>query len=132
MIRRIPHCRNRRRLAHREPISKVCQNCSRVRGRTLARIVQSLGTKPDFAFSVRNSGGGPTGPQRLIFGYTGRSTSGRRSLGNLYDTNVEYRMTRQIAWTGYFGFTQGLAAMEQIYPQGKDGKFGYLEMMYRF
>ncbi|MBV8847660.1 MAG: alginate export family protein [Bryobacterales bacterium] len=76
------------------------------------------------------SGGGIYQP--WSFGYTGRSTSGRRSLGNLYDTSVEYRMTRQIAWTGYFGYTQGLAAMEQIYPRGKDGKFGYLEMMYRF
>jgi len=34
--------------------------------------------------------------------------------------------------TGYFGYTQGLAAMEQIYPAGKDGRFGYLEAMYRF
>ena len=29
-------------------------------------------------------------------------------------------------------FNQGLAAMEKIYTQGKDGKFGYLEVMYRF
>ena len=76
------------------------------------------------------SGGGAYQP--WTFGYTGRSTSGRRSLGNLYDTSVEYRMNRQVAWTGYFGYTQGLASMEQIYPQGKDGKFGYLELMYRF
>ena len=76
------------------------------------------------------SGGGAFQP--WTFGYAGRSTSGRRSLGNLYDTSVEYRMNRKLTVTGYFGYTQGLAAMEQIYPTGKDGRFGYLEAMYRF
>lgn len=76
------------------------------------------------------SGGGAFQP--WTFGYSGRSTSGKRSLGNLYDTNVEYRMNRKLTLTGYFGNTQGLASMEQIYPQGKDGKFGYLEALFRF
>ncbi len=76
------------------------------------------------------SGGGAYQP--WTFGYTGRSTSGRRSLGNLYDTSLEYRANRKFTFTGYLGFTQGLAAMETIYPNGKDGEFGYVEMMYRF
>jgi hypothetical protein len=76
------------------------------------------------------SGGGIYQP--WTFGYNGRSTSGRSSLGNLYDTSIEYRTNRQITLTGYFGFIQGLASMEQIYPHGKDGEFGYLEMMFRF
>ena len=42
------------------------------------------------------------------------------------------RATRRMTLTGYFGFTQGLAAMEEIYPNGKDGKFGYLELLHRF
>jgi hypothetical protein len=76
------------------------------------------------------SGGGAFQP--WTFGYTGRSTSGKRSLGNLYDTSVEYRVNRKLTLTGYFGYTQGLAVMEQIYPNGKDGKFGYLEGLFRF
>jgi hypothetical protein len=76
------------------------------------------------------SGGGVYQP--WTFGYTGRSTSGRRSLGNLYDANVEYRVHPKLTLTGYFGYTQGLAAMEQIYPKGKDAKFGYVEGLYRF
>ncbi len=76
------------------------------------------------------SGGGAYQP--WTFGYTGRSTSGRRSLGNLYDTSVEYRASRKITLTAYLGYTQGLAAMEYIYPQGKDGQFGYVEFLYRF
>ena len=76
------------------------------------------------------SGGGAYQP--WTFGYTGRSASGRRSLGNLYDGSVEYRATEKITVTEYFGYTQGLAAMEVIYPNGKDGQFGYVEFLYRF
>lgn len=76
------------------------------------------------------SGGGAYQP--WTFGYTGRSTSGRRSLGNLYDTNIEYRATPKVTLTAYLGYTQGLAAMETIYPQGKDAEFGYVEFLYRF
>lgn len=76
------------------------------------------------------SGGGAFQP--WTFGYVGRSTSGRRSLANLYDSNVDYRVNRQLTLTAYLGYAQGLAAMEQIYPHGKDGRFGYLEFLYRF
>ncbi len=76
------------------------------------------------------SGGGVFQP--WTFGYTGRATSGRRSLANLYDTSLEYRATRQMTFTAYFGYAQGHAAMEQIYPQGKDGQFGYLEALFKF
>jgi len=76
------------------------------------------------------SGGGAFQP--WTFGYTGRSASGRRSLGNLYDTGIDYRATRRLTLSGYLGYTQGLAAMEQIYPAGKNGRFGYLEVLQRF
>ena len=76
------------------------------------------------------SGGGAFQPQ--TFGYAGRSTSGRRSLADLYDTSVEYRFHQKLTVTGYFGYAQGLAAMQQIYPKGKDGKFGYIEFLTRF
>jgi len=76
------------------------------------------------------SGGGVYQP--WSFGYTGRATSGRRSLGNLYDTSVEYRANPKATFTAYFGYTQGLAAIQQIYPAGKTGRFGYVEALYRF
>jgi hypothetical protein len=76
------------------------------------------------------SGGGVFQP--WTFGYSGRATSGRGSLGNLYDTSLEYRPNRKLILTGYIGYTQGLAAIKQIYPKGKDGRFGYLELLYRF
>jgi hypothetical protein len=76
------------------------------------------------------SGGGVFQP--WTFGYIGRATAGRRSLGNLYDSSLEYRATRLVTFTGYFGYAQGLASMERIYPKGKDGKFGYIEAVLRF
>jgi len=70
--------------------------------------------------------------QPWTFGYTGRATSGRRSLANLYDTSVEYRQSPHFTLTAYLGYAQGLAAMKFIYPQGKNGELGYLEGLLRF
>lgn len=76
------------------------------------------------------SGGGVYQP--WTFGYTGRNTSDRRSLANMYDTGVEYRVNRKITLTAYTGYAQGLAAIKEIYPRGKNGQLGYLEFLYRF
>ncbi|HEY1756575.1 MAG TPA: alginate export family protein [Bryobacteraceae bacterium] len=76
------------------------------------------------------SGGGAYQP--WTFGYTGRAVTARRSLANLYDTSIEYRAARKITLTAYLGYAQGLAIMEHIYPAGKNGQFGYLEVLYRF
>jgi hypothetical protein len=76
------------------------------------------------------AGGGVYQP--WTFGYSGRATGGRGSLANLYDSSVEYRMNPHVTFNGYFGYAQGRAAMEFIYPRGKDGRFGYLEALYKF
>lgn len=75
-------------------------------------------------------GGGAFQP--WTFGYAGRATSGARSLANLYDTSVEYRMRPNVTLTGYYAHAQGLAAISTIYPKGAGANFGYLEMMYKF
>lgn len=76
------------------------------------------------------AGGGVYQP--WTFGYSGRATGGRGSLANLYDSNVEYRVNPNVTFNAYFGYAQGRAAMAFIYPRGKDGRFGYLEAMYKF
>jgi len=75
-------------------------------------------------------GGGAFQP--WSFGYAGRATGGKKSLANLYDMNVEYRMSPRITWLAYWGYAQGLAAMSTIYPQGKNGSFGYVEALVKF
>jgi hypothetical protein len=76
------------------------------------------------------SGGGVFQP--WTFGYSGRAVNGARSLANLYDGNLEYRVHPRLALTGYLGYAQGRAVTAAIYPQGKNGAFGYLELLYRF
>jgi Alginate export len=70
--------------------------------------------------------------QPWSFGYVGRNTSGRQSLANLYDVNVEYRHNAHFTFLGYYGLAQGLASTATIYPKGKNASFGYLEVLYKF
>ncbi len=76
------------------------------------------------------SGGGAYQP--WTFGYQGRNAAGPRSLANLYDTSVEYRMRPNVTLTGYYGFASGRAITQAIYPKGKNGGLGYAEVSYRF
>ena len=41
-------------------------------------------------------------------------------------------MNPRFQFTAYWGYAQGLAAMKFIYPDGKNGSFGYLEALVRF
>ena len=75
------------------------------------------------------SGGGVFQP--WTFGYSGRPVSGRLSLANLYDMGLEYRIHPKVTFTAYLGFAQGRAITSAIYPKGKNGMFGYFEMLYR-
>jgi alginate export protein len=70
--------------------------------------------------------------QPWTFGYSGRAAGGARSLANLYDMQVDYRVNPAVSVTGYFGFAQGLAVTRAIYPKGKDAQLGYVELNYRF
>jgi hypothetical protein len=45
---------------------------------------------------------------------------------------VEYRIRRNITTTAYIGYASGRAAMAAIYPKGKNGALGYLELNYGF
>jgi len=70
--------------------------------------------------------------QPWTFGYSARSASGARSLANLYDINLEVRVNRNLTLTAYLGYAQGLAVIQQIYPEGRTARLGYLEALWRF
>ncbi|HLK49170.1 MAG TPA: alginate export family protein [Bryobacteraceae bacterium] len=76
------------------------------------------------------AGGGAFQP--WTFGFTGRATGGAKSLANLYDTQVEWRMNRNLTATGYYGYAQGRAAIAAVYPRSSNGSLGYLELAYKF
>lgn len=76
------------------------------------------------------SGGGAYQP--WTFGYVGRDTGGAHSLANLWDTSAEYHIRHDVAVTAYVGYASGRAAIQAVYPKGKDGALGYLELNYHF
>jgi hypothetical protein len=75
-------------------------------------------------------GGGAYQP--WTFGYTGRNTSGSRSLANQWDINADWNPNSKVNVNAYFGYAAGKAAIKRIYPNGTSGAFGYLEVTYRF
>ena len=70
--------------------------------------------------------------QPWSFGYVGRSTTGARSLANLYDTSVDIKINPAVNLNVYYGHAQGLAAINTIYPKGQSGNLAYVELMYKF
>jgi hypothetical protein len=75
-------------------------------------------------------GGGAFQP--WSFGFIGRNASGARSLANLFDVSVDWNANAHFAFTGYLGYFTGRAAIQSVYPRGRNGAFGYLELTYRF
>lgn len=71
-------------------------------------------------------GGGAFQP--WTFGFIGRPSNGERRLANLYDAGVDWTLNNYLALSGYWGYTDGRAVMERIYPKGANGQFGYLEL----
>ncbi|MBX7245375.1 MAG: alginate export family protein [Candidatus Sumerlaeaceae bacterium] len=70
--------------------------------------------------------------QPWTFGYVGRAANGASSLANLYDTSVDWRARPDLTFTFYYGYAAGRAAISSIYPKGKNGGLGYIELNYRF
>lgn len=70
--------------------------------------------------------------QPWSFGYIGRNTAGAKSLANLYDTSIDIKLNTAVSLNLYYGHAQGLAAIKSIYPAGRSGNLGYVELMYKF
>lgn len=75
-------------------------------------------------------GGGAFQP--WSFGYVGRPTGGARSLATYYDLSADWNLNPHVALSGFWGYAIGKSAMQRIYPQGKDGAFGYIELTCKF
>lgn len=75
-------------------------------------------------------GGGAFQPR--TFGYTGRASGGKKSLGNMWDASLDYQITSKFGIGFYFANVWGGDVMKAIYPTGNDSKFGYTEFTYKF
>jgi hypothetical protein len=59
--------------------------------------------------------------QPWTLGFTGRAIGGGRSLANLYDTSLGFRLSRDVTARVYAGYAPGRAAIATVYPQGHNG-----------
>ena len=71
-------------------------------------------------------GGGPF--QRQTFGYVGRSSGGQSKLANVWDLSVDYKIAPRFGVTFYYARAWGSDVIRQIYPNGPNGQFGYVEI----
>ena len=79
------------------------------------------------------SGGGAF--QQNSFGYAGRPSGGRRSLGTVFDLSAEYTVNPTVTLSFYAAGVRGGAVQANIYPSGGRNplaRFIYFEMTKRF
>lgn len=70
--------------------------------------------------------------QPWSFGYIGRPSGGGRSLANLYDTGVDWKINAKWNLGGYAGVAPGRAVVASIYPRSRTAKLAYLELGVKF
>lgn len=76
------------------------------------------------------SGGGAF--QKQTFGYSGRPSGGNRGFADVFDLSADYQINPQTALTFYVAGAHGRAVVRNIFPDGKNAKFGYIELTRRF
>ena len=75
-------------------------------------------------------GGGAFQP--WTFGYIGRPSSGGRGLATLFDVSADCNVGAGFSLSGYYGVARGKSVVAGVYPEGRNGHLGYLELTYRF
>ncbi len=75
-------------------------------------------------------GGGAFQP--WTFGYVGRPGGGHRGLATLFDVSADYQVNSNWGLSFYFAHARGKSVISSIYPDGKNGRLGYVEFTYRF
>ena len=75
-------------------------------------------------------GGGAFQP--WTFGYIGRPSSGGRGLATLFDVSADYNVGAGFSLTGYYAVARGKSVVAGVYPDGRNGHLGYVELTYRF
>lgn len=73
--------------------------------------------------------------QEKTFGYTGRPSGGRKTLGTLADVSLDFTLTPRTTLTFYAGGVRGGQVQASIYPEGGNNpgaRLIYYELMQRF
>jgi len=73
--------------------------------------------------------------QQRTFGYVGRPSGGKQSLGWLFDASADVNVTARTSFTIYYGGIRGGSVQSAIYPLGganPGAHFAYLELTQKF
>jgi Alginate export len=71
------------------------------------------------------SGGGAY--DNRFFGYSGRPASGHSYLGTLADCQLTWKINPHVSVQLYYGHIFGGDVIGSVYPQGREGDFGYIQ-----
>jgi len=75
-------------------------------------------------------GGGAFQP--WSFGYVGRPSGGNRGLATVLDVSADYAVNSHVTLSGYVAHAAGKSVVASIYPDGRNARFGYIELTWRF
>jgi len=70
--------------------------------------------------------------EQTSFGYSGRPSGGNRSLASVFDLSADVQVSSQVSLGFYFAQANGKRVISKIYPEDRDGRFGYVELLWRF
>jgi hypothetical protein len=70
--------------------------------------------------------------QRQSFGYTGRPSGGQKKFANVVDLSVDYQLNLQTTVTLYAAHAHGKAVIRNLFPDGRNANFVYIELTRRF
>ncbi|MBL8204488.1 MAG: alginate export family protein [Blastocatellia bacterium] len=70
--------------------------------------------------------------QKQTFGFIGRPSNGKQSLGTLVDVSADWTLTPTTVVTFYWAGVRGGEVASSLYPVGHNVRFGYVELTKRF
>jgi len=70
--------------------------------------------------------------QKQTFGYTGRPSGGQKKLANVVDLSVDYQLNSHTTMTIYAAHADGKAVVRNLFNDGSNANFVYIELTRRF
>jgi len=70
--------------------------------------------------------------QKETFGYTGRPSGGHKGFATIVDLSADYQFDAQTTFTFYVAHASGKSVIRNIYPDGSNANFAYVELNRRF
>jgi hypothetical protein len=66
------------------------------------------------------------------FGFLGRPSTGRSTVGELVDVSFTHNLTKQLSWSAYYAHAFGGNYVDSFYRQKKDADFAFVEFNLTF